>query len=289
MQAVLLPVGPGDRDVARMTDVLRMLERHENPERVHVVVIDDSPSPRDLDPGWPVQTVLRTTLRRRRTPDPYSAMTAATITGLRFCRSLPVDLAVKLDTDAAVAAPFTEAIRRAFADRRLGVVGSYDVMIGGARRDWSVWEPALSRAARRFSATRQPGGRRMLWFRTRTEVETVAELRRRADARVPIGAHCLGGAYAVSRSFLDRADLRWRPWVGTGLSEDVVIGVLCAAAGLEMRSMTAPGEPFAVAWQGLPGTPQTILESGHSIVHSVKADTLEQERALRAELDRSRS
>ena len=129
----------------------------------------------------------------------------------------------------------------------------------------------------------------MPWIKTRAEVETVVEQRRLADARVPVGAHCLGGAYAVSRSFLDRADLRWRPWVGTGLSEDVVVGVLCAAAGLEMRSMTAPGEPFAVAWRGLPGTPQSILDSGHSIVHSVKADTLEQERALRAQLARSRS
>jgi hypothetical protein len=88
-----------------------------------------------------------------------------------------------------------------------------------------------------------------------------------------LGANCLGGAYAISSRLAKRRDLLdWRPWVGTGLSEDVVLGVLCGAAGLRMRSLTAPGEPFGIAQTGLPKPPGELITSGHSIVHSVKAD-----------------
>ena len=70
-----------------------------------------------------------------------------------------------------------------------------------------------------------------------------------------------------------RRDLmEWRPWVGTGLGEDVVMGLLCRAAGLEMRSLTGPGEPFGLAYLGLPKEPRALIAAGHSVVHSVKAD-----------------
>jgi hypothetical protein len=100
-----------------------------------------------------------------------------------------------------------------------------------------------------------------------------------------VGAHCLGGAYAVSPSLARRHDLlRWEPWVGTGLGEDVVMGVLSAAAGLRMRSMTAVGEPFGRAHVGLPGPPEWLLSRGHSIVHAVKDADAVVEASLRDRL-----
>ncbi len=279
-----MPIGPGDRELCRMRDTLAMLAHHEPVDDLHLVLVDDDPVPRDLDPGWPHHTILRTELRRRRRPDNRSAMTAATLTGLELCKALPVDGVVKLDTDVAIAAPFVGKIRRAFSDSRLGVVGSYDVTCTGTTRDWSVWHGALSRADRRLSVTRRPDGARVLWAKRGSDVATVRRQRALACARLPAGAHCLGGAYAVSRAFLDRVDLAWRPWVGTGLAEDVVVGMLCGAAGLEMKSLTRAQEPFALAWRGLPGTPQEIVAAGHSIVHSVKAETVERERELRAAL-----
>ncbi|MGH2907768.1 MAG: hypothetical protein ACRDK8_00545, partial [Solirubrobacteraceae bacterium] len=92
------------------------------------------------------------------------------------------------------------------------------------------------------------------------------------------------GAYAVSGAFLHRAALQWRPWVGTGLGEDVVVGMLCSAAGLGMESLTGSGQPFALAWRGLPVPPSDLARARHAIVHSVKADTDALERSLRHEL-----
>jgi hypothetical protein len=281
---LIMAVGPGDREVARMHDTLSMVAAHEAPEHAHLVLIDDDPMPRELDPRWPHQTVVRTPLRQRRNPDAYSAMTAGTLAGLTACRDQGVDLALKLDTDAAVIAPFSERLREVFADEQVGVVGSYDRTSSGDARDWTMWERPLARALRQWQITYGPGGRRVLWHKRRSDRRRARRLCAEAARHAPVGAHCLGGAYAVSGSFLNRAELDWAPWVGTDLSEDVVVGTLCAAVGLHMRSLVAPGEPFALAWQGLPASPREIRAAGHSIVHSVKADTLEEERRLRAEL-----
>ena len=109
-------------------------------------------------------------------------------------------------------------------------------------------------------------------------------VRAAAYAYATPGAHCLGGAYGVSAAFLRRAALDWRPWIRTRLGEDVVVGLLCSAAGLRMRSLTAPGEPFALAWRGLPASPGEIAAHGASIVHSVKCDEPDEEAALRGRL-----
>lgn len=284
MFGVVMPVGPGAREVERMHDTLRMLAAHEDPGEAHLVVVDDDLEPRGLDPGWPHQLVLRTELRRRRRPDARSAMVAATLSGLAACRDRGVEQAIKLDTDVAVIAPFSEKIRRAMRHRGVGVVGSYDRTSAGSIRDWSVWEQPIARLGRRWHVTRRTDGRRVPWHKRPAERRAVRRLRDRALRQVPTGAHCLGGAYAVSGAFLREAELDWRPWVGTSVAEDVVVGILCAAAGLHMRSLVGPGEPFALAWQGLPGSPAQIAAAGHSIVHSVKAPTPEEERRLRAAL-----
>jgi len=97
------------------------------------------------------------------------------------------------------------------------------------------------------------------------------------------GAHCLGGAYAVSRALLARADLfDPAPWLQTGLGEDVVVGLLCHAAGLELRGLVGRGEPFGLAHVGLPATPAELLAAGHSIVHAVKHPDAVAEEELRA-------
>lgn len=193
-------------------------------------------------------------------------------------------MAIKLDTDVAVIAPFSGAVGAAMADGATGVVGSYDRTSAGSIRDWSAWDGTLARSGRAWPTTLSAGGRRVRWYKSRRHRATIRRLRAQAARHAPPGAHCLGGAYAVSRAFLHAAELDWRPWVGTGLGEDVVVGILCAAAGLRMRSLVGPGEPFALAWQGLPGTPAEIAAAGHSIVHSVKAETLDEERRLRASL-----
>jgi hypothetical protein len=278
---VVIPVGPEPRDVDRMEALVGELRRHERADEARLIVVDDAPQPRRLTLDWPSVTVLRTRVRERGRPDLFTAHTAGTLEALSAARGL--EFVLKLDTDAAIVGPFSERLRTEFADPSLGVVGSYDRTSGGGTRDWSMWEARIARADRPL-VLRRVDRRPRVVYRPRASRERVRALRARAIAFAPAGAHCLGGAYAVSSRFLNEAELDWRPWVASGLGEDVVTGLLASAAGLRMKSLTDGGQPFALAWQGLPASPEEIVARGHAIVHSVKRPTPNEERALRNRL-----
>lgn len=283
MFGVLIPVGPSAREVSRLESLLGELERFEEPEGLRLLVVDDATEPRDLPLISPDPVVVRTALWSGGPPDPMSAHVAGTLEGLRAAQGL--EFVVKLDTDAAVIRPFSHAIRRAFVDRDLGVVGSYDRTSDAGRRDWSVWETAIARAAWPLTVSRA-GNRLRIWWRPVTHRRHIRRITDAAYRFAPPGAHCLGGAYAVSSRFLHSASLDWRPWMRSRLGEDVVVGLLSSAAGLRMSSLTAPGEPFALSWRGLPLPPPEIVSRGHSIVHSVKAEDEQDELVLRGLLQK---
>jgi hypothetical protein len=283
---VIIPVGPGDREIARLHQLLAELATHEERQDAFLAIADDDRTPRSIEVDWPVVQVFRTQARQRGgVLDAYGAMVASTLEGVRRCRERGVDMVVKLDTDAAVIGPFAAKIRAAFRDEpKLGVVGSYDVTSTGGRRDWSVWASRLRRADRSLQLVRAPRGRPSLRYKSRADRDAVRRLVDAARLHAPEGAHCLGGAYAVSRAFLDSADLGSGRWLGTGLGEDVVVGVLCSAVGLRMCSLVGRDQPFALAWRGLPASPAELARGGHSLVHSVKAETPEAEGEIRAAL-----
>lgn len=268
----------------RLHLLLEELAVHEGREGIRVLVIDDAPEPRPLAGLWPDQRVLRTPLwASGQAPDVLSAHVAGTLIGLSTASD--VEFVVKLDTDAAVIAPFAAALRSVFDDLAIGVVGSYDRAYGGGLRDWSRWKHAIDRAAMPIRVRRAARGIRVRLVPP-AHVRRIRAARAAAYRVAPPGAHCLGGAYAVSSAFLGKARLEWEPWVETGLGEDVVIGLIALEAGLRMASLTREGEPFALTWRGLPGPVAELRAAGYSIVHSVKRPTMEEERQLRSELQR---
>jgi hypothetical protein len=108
------------------------------------------------------------------------------------------------------------------------------------------------------------------------------------------GEHCLGGAYAVTTSAAQR--LRAMGWLGdplatygTRLPDDVVLGLLARASGLELCSLVGPGEAFAVKFQGLIAEPEELISRGHAIVHSVKDHDGRSEAVLRSRFRQVRS
>ena len=74
MFAVLLPVGPSDRELARLDDAVDALRAAERPEGIELILIDDAPQPRDLAGrlDWPSARVLRTPLWAGGRPHPSS-------------------------------------------------------------------------------------------------------------------------------------------------------------------------------------------------------------------------
>ena len=289
MFAVLLPVGPSDRDLQRLADAVDALRAAEPPDAIELILIDDAPEPRDLAAraGWRSACVIRTPLwAGGETPDPASAMVAGTLAGLRLAARLELDFVLKLDTDALAIAPFADAITAAFADPAVGIVGSYDRTCTGGVRDWTRWERPLARVGLPLALVDAQGRRfsRRVVVRPARARQAARRLLRQARAHGYVaGAHCLGGAYAVSPALLGRPELfDATPWLSTGLSEDIVVGLLCHAAGLGLRGLVGPGEPFGLAHVGLPAPPAELIAAGHSIVHAVKHPDPAVEEDLRA-------
>lgn len=285
----LIPVGPGDAEVERLADTVASLTAYEPVNLAQLVLIDDARERRDLRRALPPLRVpvrvLRTGLHeRRRRVNMYSAMTAGTLTGLRELVDPTADFAVKLDTDALVVAPFADRVAAALAaDSRVGVLGACQRDPFG-ERDHSGWGWVLARSPRCVDIRRRPPE---LVLRRPAHAAiiagTVTGIRRR---RRPIGAHPIGGAYAVAQSALaaleGRGAFDWRPWVGTKLSEDVVVGALAVAAGYDLGDHVDDGDVFGVALPGLPDSPERLLSRGFAIVHSVKGYEGWDEAAVRA-------
>jgi hypothetical protein len=289
---VLVPVGPSPRDRERLSEVLTSLMAFEDPTGVDVIVVDDAPKPRQFalaEFGFANATVLRTDLWSRAVPDAYSAMVAGTVEGLR-ATSASSAFVLKLDTDALVVGPFSRRLTEVFKQHpEIGVAGSYDRTCTGGLRDWTGWDSLIARAPRRLRAVRGASGRPTVWHKNRVDSATSRRVLRAArDHGYVTGAHCLGGAYAVSPRLVSRRDLlSWSPWVKTQLGEDVVMGILCFAAGLRPLSLVDRGEPFGLAHVGLPADPEWLLGNGHSIVHSLKTEDPVDEAELRRRLLRA--
>jgi hypothetical protein len=281
MFTVLLPVGPKSVEVARLADTLDSLRAHEPADQIRLVIVDDSLAPRPelATIDWPTPpTVVRTPLWGGRKPPHFkSALVAGALEGLRAAAVGAPEFCLKMDTDALVIAPFADKIRAAFAaDPSIGMVGSYDRRCTGEQRDWSRKGEVIASAADRIQtwrwATRLriPTGvtykRRELRLRVRTLISE-------AQAHgYELGAHCLGGAYALAPGVLARTDLfDFRPWIDTwDCGEDITVSLLVFAAGFRIEGMVDRGEPFGMAFKGLPASPEWLVEHGSSLIHSLK-------------------
>src|SRR5262245_3642500 len=109
-----------------------------------------------------------------------------------------------------------------------------------------------------------------------------------AHGYVP-GESVLGGAYVLSRACVATLDAKGYLSLqrsGDYLSEDVIFSLLAQAAGFELKEFAHRGQPFALAWSGLPMPPSQILAEGKKVVHSLKFNA--EDLALRAVFARNR-
>ena len=186
-------------------------------------------------------------------------MVAGTMEGMRTASRYEPEFLLKLDTDALVIGSFADRLREAFADDRVGLVGSYTHTCTGAQRDFTEWEPKLRRASRsvfyavrdsRYACARRikPGPSGGFSGSPRTTAMSG-------------GANCLGGAYAAGPEMLSVrtcsiGDRGFQTWI----SEDVVVGLLAQGFALGIRGDVDTGGVFALAWQSLPLPPERLIE-----------------------------
>jgi hypothetical protein len=274
---VLVPVGPGAKECARLADLFDSLFFHE-PKVSCALLVDDERHGRELSrtivapPTCEVASIPNP--RQGRGHGWAGGLCVGVLAGLAWLQQHRADLefVVKLDTDALVIAPFAAKVASKFRESpEVGLVGSYQFEPGGQHRQSPGWIPSI----RSFLSPISLRGRYLqitLWGRPRRIREAlVAALANSYQ----MSEHVQGGGYAVSAETLRRMASRGYVddplcWLWSGLTEDVMMGLYAHAIGMKLLDYNGVGEPFGVQYAGLPDRPNVLLTSGYSIIHSLK-------------------
>lgn len=274
---VAIPVGPAEADVGRTHDLLAALRAHE-PRAQRVVVVDDAPGGRP----WPAGVAVVPNPRAGRGIGTLGGTCTATLAGLAWAHAnAPGAWVLRLDTDALVIGPFVEAIEAAWQDGD-GVLGSCHRTCNGERRDLSSWDSWVRRHAHPVWLWRHPP-RRLRYVQPAIPVVRRAVREALAQGYTP-GEHCIAAGCAISAPMLDAMAQRgWldapRRWLNTLLGDDIMLGIMARALGLELRDLH---NVFGLKHIGLADTPERLVERGFAVVHSVKNDPRYGEAEIRA-------
>lgn len=279
---VLIPVAAGATDGARVTDLLAALAFHEPAVR-DVVMVDDSPVLRSFASAGLDVTVLPNPRRGRGIPT-LGGTTAATLCGLAWVAAhRPGAWVLRLDGDALVIGPFVADVERALAGApRAGLLGSCHLTCNGDVRDVRAIGTEVRRHLRPVWAWRRPP-RRPWWVRP-ADRHIRSVLQAATTAGYVPGEHCMAAGCVVSPALVHALEARgWlsdpRRWLGARLGDDMVLGAMTRACGLELRDLHTV---FGVAHRGLADTPQRLAERDFAIIHSVKNDPAYAEDEIRA-------
>jgi hypothetical protein len=166
------------------------------------------------------------------------------------------DVLCKLDTDALVTGPGLgdRAAERFAAEPQLGMLGTIGLRADGVPEDYSYDAWVLAHERR--------------WSRT------VRDRLMRAERGTYDGRKVHGGVYVLSRAALEAmaaaGDLRRDPPWWSQIGEDLWCSLAVCAAGYELGSWGAPGEPTASASKWLPVPLAEVRSRGLLAVHSVR-------------------
>ena len=275
---VFITTGPRLEHRQGVADILDALAVYE-PATQKVIVICDGPLA-DIEPIAAASTIPVELLPHPRagrgTPLRGGGCVARLAELQRVAAEVP-DLAVHLDSDALIIGPSFARLRQYLdTNPSVGVVGAYR---DGPR------VTHVRRSARRLMLPvaiwrdPDPGYRHLAQLLRGPNAQVRRWLLRARDAGWDIGAHCQGGAVAVSSALAvaaRNAGLLERPldWLSMPLAGDVMLSALAIALGFEVADFSGPGEPFAVDYGRLPASPPELVKQGHSLIHSLNSDPL---------------
>ncbi len=276
---VVIPAGPGDDVVDTVRSVLRYTDQ---PRRI--IVVDDTPDRQVESQLMTLSPDIVTVSAPTWAPGSMGGLWVKIALGMRTLLACSdPDVVLKLDADALITGPgLVEAARTALGTAsRIGILGAVRFSPDGNRRDW-VSPGAEVRAALGLRGLRHP--------RARTRLREIHALAARAG--YVDGEHAQGGAYVMSPDLL--RSLERRGWLdlpelaAVGLGEDFIFGMMGRAAGYTLADFSAPGQPMAVTWRGLCASPDTLVEQGRLVVHSVRYAGSMSETEVRAAFARHR-
>lgn len=113
------------------------------------------------------------------------------------------------------------------------------------------------------------------------------------DNGYELGENIQGGAYFISRSCIEKlADCGLLPMArlqNVNLCEDHLFSLMAKVIGMDLYDLAGSGEPFGIAWKGLPASPATLLQTGKKIIHSIRFWQDQDEAEIRGYFKQQRS
>ena len=289
-------VGPGDKELTRLTDLMHALFHYEPTACHRFVLVDDPAGPRDLAALLPKPP---STCSLEVVPNPRDkgsqritmALSPGVLAGLAQASQGDCGAHVlKLDTDALVVAPFSDRLGR-FIDShpQAGIVGACYTSPQGVKRGTEHQVRVFGNAAkwRVEHKDRQACGRRRRVPTRWKELAMLRTVRRAVRNGYAMGEHVMGGGYAVTATAVKRMaaaglfnDLNL--WVDTFASEDGVASLYAKLVGTTMVDYCGEGDVFGVSYRGLPFTMDEVVRRNYAVIHSLKNDANATEEQIRA-------
>jgi hypothetical protein len=292
--AVVAACGPTDDEIRRVGDLLDSVFHHQ-PQTRYAAIIDSGDDDRELQKRLPHPDTCNLVAIRNRKSGWAGGQWGPLCVGILgayewIATQTDADFVMKFDSDALVIAPFARQMDAAMlAHPNAGIFGAYKVDCNGNPRGFNGWAGFTTRLQKLALFQYEPErfGRRFpvaIWGRPAGMRRHISDAMR---AGYEAGEHVSGGAYAATRTLLDRMfEKKYLAerhcWADSAMSEDVMMGIYARACGLTIEGCAADGETFGVKHVGLPDTPQRLLERGYSVIHSLKNDTRFTEDQIRA-------
>ncbi|MGI9087606.1 MAG: hypothetical protein ACR2HH_07710 [Chthoniobacterales bacterium] len=279
----LIPIGPGETERERLSDLLASLFHFEAPEESGVLLVNDGNSRsqlQELISPYPLVQSAILDNPREGVGDAWSdGLAVGIFAGLHYLAEhlSGAQFVLKLDTDSLVISPFADKIERFFLNQpTIGMVGSHLREPGGApTNSIAVWTPRIKKLLRYFTIWNTPTGWQVqfgLWGRDHRIRKLIAQA---SDRGYTFGESCIGGGYALSAATVQKihhARLLDDPklFLHRPITEDVIVSLLAHAVGMRLADFNDESQPFGVLWRGLCASPTKLLSRGYSIIHSVK-------------------
>lgn len=173
---------------------------------------------------------------------------------------------LKLDTDALVigSAPEEAALKLFVNHPQIGMAGQYPNDYEG-----SAWDIAWPRSRVLNGATTWKFIRRPVanWYLRKLYFKAKAN-------NYEAGESVFGGAYFMRYDCLlklfEQGLLPHKKLIGLNMGEDHIFSLLVKAVGYELGTLSLPGQPFALAWKGLPASPEKLHAEERKIIHSTR-------------------
>lgn len=279
--AAVVLVGPQPLEVRRLADLAESIAAYETGPG-WFIVIDDAPICRNLEHFIHLPPGIRTVCLHHLREGPTvlfrhgGGLCSQVMQAMKWVQeNTTARFAIKLDTDSLIINPFRNKIARVFDSHdALGMLGAHTLTPNGTTRKWHHHGETVMRLYKTQFDWRQP----LRGLRQQPETEMTRLIAAALANQYNPGEHCLGGGYAVSRGALDRmkrSGYLENPlprWMNVDMAEDVMIGLHVRAVGMKLDNYVRPGEVFGVRYQGLPDSPQRLVELGFSVIHSLKND-----------------